>query len=220
MVNQQASHGGWGEGGNINALDTAQAFLALRLARTCRVGVSTLTLRRGGKFLETCFAGQPPNPGSRYSLRPGDLPDAEATAAGLLAALSAEPQPSPDILAGCNFLAEHPPGLRASHTDHSGLFLLLATQILRNVEGERFDRWNASIRTFLTRNQIHDDDLAGSWDPATFGDKTDRVSSTSLAILSLQSNYRYLPLLRTLNGSNETVPEGSSDQPSEETNGN
>jgi hypothetical protein len=217
LVDQQTSDGGWGEEANMNALDTAQALIALRLARTCRVGVSSLPLRKGEKFLATCFAGQPPNPGPRYSRRPGDLPDAEATAAGLLATLSAQPQPSPEILAGCNFLAAHPPGLRVSHTDHSGLFLLLTTQVLRNVEGERFDRWNAAIRSFLARNQIHHGDLAGSWDPATFADRTDRVSSTALAILCLQSNYRYFPLFRTLDGSNDSGQEGAPDQPPEET---
>jgi hypothetical protein len=216
LIEQQSKNGGWGAEGGANALDTAQALVALRLARACRIGVSSLALRRGEKFLSTCSAGPAPNNDSMYALQPGDLPDADATAAGLLAILYATPHPSPAIVAGCGFFLEQAPTFRASHTNQSGLFLLLATHVLQNIEGEQFDRWNASIRMFLTANQINSGDQAGSWDPESFGSEADAVQASSLAILCLQANYRYLPLFRTANGAREERPEGSSEEAPDE----
>lgn len=218
LVEQQAKNGGWGDANGSNALDTAQALVALRSAKGCKVGVSSLSLRKAEKFLATCIAGPASNRGSKYSLRPGDSPHSEATAAGLLAALYATSTPSPDILAGCAFLAEHAPALHAPHTDQTGSFLLLATQVLRNVEGEGFDRWNAAIRTFLTKNQLKEGDFPDSWDPSIFGNESDRVRASSLATLILQTNYRYLPLFRTVSGSNDEEGEGPVDEPSQSSN--
>jgi hypothetical protein len=218
LVEQQAKNGGWGDANGSNALDTAQALVALRSAKACKVGVSALSLRKAEKFLATCFAGPALNRGSKYSLRPGDSPHSEATAAGLLAALYAASKPSPDIIAGCDFLADHAPALHASHTDQTALFLLLVTQVLRNVEGEGFDRWNAAIRTFLTENQLQEGDFPGSWDPNIFGNESDGVRTSSLATLILQTNYRHLPLFRTGSGDNDERGESPVDEPSQGSN--
>ena len=220
LIDQQSKNGGWGADGGTNALDTAQALVALRLARACRIGVSSLVLRRGEKFLATCCAGPAPNNSSMYALQPGDLPDADATAAGLLAVLYADPHPTPAIRAGGDFFLKQAPALHASHTNQSGVSLLLATQVLRTIEGEQFDRWNALLRMFLTANQITSGDQSGSWDPETFGTQTDVVQASSLAVLCLQSNYRYLPLVRTVNGTREESAESSSDEPPDESDGN
>ncbi len=221
LIEQQSRNGGWGENGDTNALDTAQALVALRVARGCRIGsISSAALRRGEKFLASCSAGTAPNNLSMYALTPGGLPDAEASAAGFLAMLYADPRPSPDLLAGCNFLVKEAPAFRAMQTSHSGIFLLFATEVLQNLEGEQFDRWNAMVRTFLTAHQLHHGDQLGSWDPRSFGAETDAVQTSSLAILCLQSNYRYLPLFRTANGGREENSGGSSDQPPNEPDGN
>ncbi len=218
LVEQQAKNGGWGDANGSNALDTAQALVALRSAKACKVGVSSLSLRKAEKFLATCFAGPALSRGSKYSLRPDDSPHSEATAAGLLAALYAASNPSRDILAGCDLLAEHAPALHASQTDQTALFLLLVTQVLRNVEGEGFDRWNAAIRTFLTENQLQEGDFPGSWDPSIFSNESDRVRTSSLAMLILQTNYRYLPLFRTGSGDNDEAGESLVDEPSQGSN--
>jgi len=75
----------------------------------------------------------------------------------------------------------------------SPLFLLFAGEALRNIEGERYDAWNAAVRSFLTASQVKEGALAGRWDPAIFGGEGDRVWATACAALCLQSHFRYLP---------------------------
>jgi hypothetical protein len=85
-------------------------------------------------------------------------------------------------------------------TERSPLFFVVAGEALRTVEGERYDAWNAAVRSFLTARQVREGQLAGSWDPAIFGgqfgDAADRVWATACATLCLQSHFRSLPLSR------------------------
>ncbi len=70
-----------------------------------------------------------------------------------------------------------------------------ATEVLRNLEGENWDKWNHHMREHLLRTQ----DKEGSWSPIgadDFGARAGRISATSLSLLTLQSYYRHLPLYR------------------------
>jgi len=75
-------------------------------------------------------------------------------------------------------------------------FLLFAGDFLRNLEGDRYDRWNAQVSAFLCRTQLQEGDAAGSWNPEVFAGSRDRVSTTALATLCLQAAYRTLPAYR------------------------
>jgi hypothetical protein len=77
-----------------------------------------------------------------------------------------------------------------------------ATQVLHNIPGPDWDQWNRKMRTILIKSQIREDCCAaGSWDPiaptkAPFGDAGGRLFLTSLAALTLEVYYRYLPLYK------------------------
>ena len=70
-----------------------------------------------------------------------------------------------------------------------------ATLATFQLQGRHWDRWNDAVRTQLVASQQKAGPLAGSWDPdPVWGGYGGRIYSTSLATLSLEIYYRYLPL--------------------------
>jgi len=75
-----------------------------------------------------------------------------------------------------------------------------ATQVLRHVGGETWERWNAELHPLLVRSQLKQGPLAGSWHPyrpvpdiwARNGGG--RLYLTTMNLLSLEVDYRLLPL--------------------------
>jgi hypothetical protein len=70
-----------------------------------------------------------------------------------------------------------------------------ATLATFRLQGRHWERWNDALRTHLVATQQRTEPLAGSWDPdPVWGGYGGRIYSTSLATLSLEVYYRYLPL--------------------------
>ena len=62
-------------------------------------------------------------------------------------------------------------------------------------QGDDWTRWNAALQGELLTSQRWDGNSVGSWDPSDqWGGYGGRVYSTSMATLSLEVYYRYLPL--------------------------
>ncbi len=197
LADRQADDGGWPQGDTVTSLATARAVLALEAAKACGVGVSAGNLRRAEKYLEQAGVGGEQTPRAAYAAEPDGLPDSTATAACLLAWQYAElPQDAPDLLEAADHLASLAPGLEDEGLNQPIDFLLFAGDLLRNLEGDRYDRWNAQVRSFLCRTQVQEGDDTGSWDPDIFAGGRDRVSTTALATLCLQAAYRALPAYR------------------------
>ena len=58
--------------------------------------------------------------------------------------------------------------------------------------GPAWDRWNDIIRNTIIKLQRHDGCERGSWDPDTqWGERGGRIYTTALAILTLETYYRY-----------------------------
>jgi hypothetical protein len=65
--------------------------------------------------------------------------------------------------------------------------------------GERWTRWNVTLRDQIVEAQRRDACFDGSWDPAgttRYGMATGRVQSTAYFCLSLEIYYSYLPMAR------------------------
>ena len=72
-----------------------------------------------------------------------------------------------------------------------------ATQVMKHYGGETWKKWNAEMREFLVKSQVKEGAAEGSW---WFGDGGfseevgGRLYVTSLACMTLEVYYRYLPL--------------------------
>lgn len=197
LIDRQAESGGWPDGDAVTPLATARVCLALRTAKACGVGVSATALRQAETYLAEAAMGDSQTPLAAYPATPGGPFDPTATAACLLAWQAAElPQDSVDLLAGADRLALLAPSLTADRCSQPIDFLLFAGDLLRNLEGDRFDRWTAQVSSFLCRTQQREGDTTGSWNPADFAGNSDRVRTTALATLCLQAAYRSLPAYR------------------------
>jgi hypothetical protein len=76
-----------------------------------------------------------------------------------------------------------------------------ATQVMHNMAGPEWDTWNRKMRRVLIDSQEKESCAAGSWDPMkpskdAWGDAGGRIMTTSLAALTLEVYYRYLPLYK------------------------
>ena len=186
LVDRQADGGGWAEGDAVTPLATARAYLALTRARACGVGVSALALRRAEQQLAAAAATSPTSLLSDWAAADWP-PGATRTAAWLLARQAA------GLRAGGEQLAMLAPAVEADRCSRSVDFLRDTGELLRNLDGESFDRWNAQVHAFLCRRQLRAGAAAGSWDPDDFAGGTDRLHTTALATLCLQVAYRTLP---------------------------
>ncbi len=73
-----------------------------------------------------------------------------------------------------------------------------ATQVMRNIGGEEWNRWNERLRDDLISWQETEGEAKGSWPPrdrADYSRSGGRLLTTCLATLTLQVYYRYEPLL-------------------------
>ncbi len=99
------------------------------------------------------------------------------------------------MLEGKAYLLANPPtgGLRDIY------YWYYATQVLHNLLGPEWDRWNRQMRRTLIETQVKEGCAAGSWDPNVpepdaRGAYGGRIMMTSLSALTLEVYYRYLPL--------------------------
>ena len=72
-----------------------------------------------------------------------------------------------------------------------------ATQVMKHYDGEKWRKWNLQMRDFLIDTQIKEGVAKGSWhfNPnGQFQGPAGRLYTTSLACLTLEVYYRYLPL--------------------------
>ena len=82
-----------------------------------------------------------------------------------------------------------------------------ATQVLRHAGGTSWEQWNAALHPLLVQSQIASGPLAGSWNPYApvpdrWGAHGGRLYVTTMNLLSLEVDYRLLPLYE------KTVAEG------------
>jgi hypothetical protein len=98
-------------------------------------------------------------------------------------------------------------GMISAHLQESGdrniYYWYYATQLLHNMKGPKWERWNLKIREGLIGTQIKNGTCAdGSWDPFDpapdlWSRHAGRLYLTSLSVLTLEVYYRYLPIYRT-----------------------
>ncbi len=130
----------------------------------------------------------------------GRKPTVSMTSVGLLMQLYLGWEADdPRLLDGVDYLlSQQLPGDRTS-IERDTYYWYYATQVLRHVGGRRWETWNAQLHPLLVRTQVKTGDLAGSWHPYEpvpdrWGPAAGRLYVTTMNLLSLEVNYRLLPL--------------------------
>ncbi len=103
------------------------------------------------------------------------------------------------LVAGADYLMQHLPS-DATAESRDTYYWYYATQVIRHVGGERWEKWFDALHPLLIRTQIRSGDMAGSWHPYepvpdSWGRKGGgRLYVTTMNLLSLEVDYRLLPL--------------------------
>lgn len=104
------------------------------------------------------------------------------------------------LVKGINWLAEEGPDIRKVGGPDEVInmyYNYYASQVLKHFGGEKWRAWNITMRDFLVASQAKDGPEKGSWHfnpDGQFQAAGGRLYTTSLACLTLEVYYRYLPL--------------------------
>jgi hypothetical protein len=167
---------------------------ALRSAEMAGLKVSRTCLDDARKYLKSAEAGEH---GENFSYISGVPPTPSMTAVGLLCSLRlGTSKDNPQITSGAKYLLGHLPDATGVG-QRNAYYWYYATQVLHNVGGPDWDRWNRDVRRALIDTQAKEGCAAGSWDPGkpvpeVWGAPGGRLMETSLSTLTLEVYYRYL----------------------------
>ncbi|HEV7279542.1 MAG TPA: hypothetical protein VGN57_04960 [Pirellulaceae bacterium] len=138
--------------------------------------------------------------------RHGRSPTASMTSVGLLMRMYyGWRRDNPQLLAGANYLLENLPEhgtaqqYREGKNPRDTYYWYYATQVMYHMGGEHWKRWHERLHPMLLETQIQEGPLAGSWNPLSpipdrWGPHGGRIYVTAMNLLSLEVEYRHLPL--------------------------
>jgi hypothetical protein len=207
IENAQGSHGGWRYVPKSETGDTSVVgwqVMALKSAQMGGLEVKPQTLEGAKKFLKSVSSGS--NGGLFGYDQPGASPT--MTSVGLLCQqYMGSLRGDEGIREGVEYIKQNPPSL----SYRNAYYWYYATQVMHNMQGGEWDRWNREMRTVWVETQEREKNKCefGSWDPAKptkdvgHSDVGGRVMITSIGLLTLEVYYRYLPLYKIMDGSSE-----------------
>jgi hypothetical protein len=205
---QHPRTGGWkyrrGSAGDLSVF--GWQIMALQTGRMAGIEPPPEILDRANGFLELVQS----EGGTRYRYEPASRAATPAmTAEGLLCRqYLGWPREHPAFGSGGRYLLEDDHLPRWESGRRNVYLWYYAAQMLHNLQGADWDRWNALVRTALVRNQVTSGArVAGSWNPRQpVGhpdenvEKGGRLYLTALCLLTLEVYYRHLPLYRDAEG--------------------
>ena len=206
---QNPADGGWRyrpmDQGDTSVLGW-QVF-ALRSALMAKLDVPERTVRGCRQYLDLAAADEV---GSTYAYMVGRGPSPVMSAEGLLSRQILGWGPDePPLRRGVAKVAAD----LESSSERNIYYWYYATQLLHNLGGERWDRWNVRVRDGLVESQMVGKGCdRGSWDPLSpepdrWARSAGRLYLTSLSLLTLEVYYRYLPLYKENDGPFQGTPE-------------
>jgi hypothetical protein len=199
---QNRADGGWryqpGMAGDTSVF--GWVLFALRSGSLAGLEIPKSTIRQCRVYLDVASA-EPLQ--SMYSYRPGGASSPTMNAEGLLGRqYLGWPREHPSMLQGAAIVVDE----LQSNSERNMYYWYYATQLLHNLQGKEWERWNAFLRDFLVASQVGGLFCdRGSWDPILpepdrWGRSAGRLYQTSLSLLTLEVYYRYLPLYQTERG--------------------
>lgn len=193
---QDKETGGWWYNPGQKGGDTSVfgwQLMALKSAQMSGLTVNPATLAGAQKWLKSVAKGQK---GGLFSYTPASGATPTMSSVGLLATqyLGAQ-RNDPRVIEGMNYFLTQMPNPKQRNC----YYWYYATQVMHNLPGPEWDRWNREMRRVLIESQVKDGCAVGSWDPNQptpdpHGKTGGRVMVTAIATLTLEVYYRYLPL--------------------------
>ena len=190
---QDAAGGGWryrpGDPGDTSQL--GWQVMLLRSADLAGIPMPAETRQGIVRYLQSVCSG---DSGGLASYRPGQPPSRSMTAEALVCwQLLGLPQEHPAGQEAATYLLGGVPG------DECNLYYwYYATLAMYQLQGPGWQAWNNALQRALLSRQVRQGAMAGSWetnDPwAGYGG---RLYTTTLATLTLEVYYRFLPLYAT-----------------------
>lgn len=103
----------------------------------------------------------------------------------------------PFLIGSANYTAENPPQwMKGTGISEYYYYWYYGTLAMYQMGGRYWRAWNEKIKTMLPdRQRVDPPALAGSWDPDTSRGGGGRLFSTPAAILTLETYYRFSPML-------------------------
>jgi len=200
ILRVQHRDGGWGYTRNDNVFRsdvsvTGWQVMALKSAAMAKIEVPAAAWSSAIRFIDGASDG---NGLSGYFapaqvLTPGNP---STIAVGLLCRQFAPVLPNPEMMASItDYMAEKLPNENEEGFFYYAYYGGLG---LYQYGGPKWEKWNNHVRDLLLRLQKREGCETGSWDPGTrrWASWAGRVYSTSMAALTLEVYYRYLPIHR------------------------
>ncbi len=174
-------------------------FMALKSGKMAGLLTSSMEncFELGKKWLDSVGKGASKG---LFSYQPPRESSDTMTAVGLLCTQYLGTHYSdPRIVEGTNFLMANLPNAANGKV----YYWYYATQVMHNQPGPNWDKWNRQMRTVLIKTQCGASGCPnGSWDPQAgmpeWAAQGGRLMMTSLAALTLEVYYRYLPLYKEM----------------------
>ncbi|MCY2991180.1 MAG: terpene cyclase/mutase family protein [Planctomycetota bacterium] len=202
LLSAQYPDGGWGgrsswevpvaeRRGDTSVL--GWVLLALATARAANLDVPDDTFELASHFLD----GVQLHDGAVYAYQRAFPPMPTMTAEALLCRLYLGwDLNSPGLDTGLRLLATDQLPAADQPSVH---YWYHATQVFYHVGGPLWSEWNSRMREILVSTQETSGETAGSWEPrGEFAAASGRLTTTALAVCTLQVYYRHLPVLRQL----------------------
>lgn len=171
-------------------------IMALRSGQLAGLSVNSMTIETARKWLPMVAKG---GHKGLFAYQPYREVSETMTAVGILCTqyLGAA-RDDPAMVEGREYLLANLPD---NDSLRSIYYWYYATMAMHNFMGPEWDTWNRKTRRVLIESQCHGGCQEGSWDPVhptldTWAEQGGRLMMTSLAALTLEVYYRYLPLFK------------------------
>lgn len=181
---------------------TGWALMALHTARMAGIDVPHEDFVRASAFLDSVrVRGM-----ARYKYEP-TTPDSKASPALTAEAILCRqwlgwPKNFPEMTQGVRYVTEEEQTPNWSNGRRNVYAWYYTSQMLHNLGGEDWKKWNQAVQTAVIRNQVKGGkEVGGSWhptsppgDPFEHSEKGGRLYMTALCILILETPYRHQPI--------------------------
>lgn len=211
VATQHRSLGGWRYTPRVSA-DTSVSgwmMMAVKSGELAGLDVAPEAYEGIDRWLELAKAGD--GLGDRYRYNPlapdtptqrhGREPTPTMTAVGVLMRMYSGWTPEhPAVRSAADHLLEHPPrNGTADLPRRDTYYWYYATQVMFQMGGRHWDRWNEALTPALLETQVTRGEDAGSWDPRTpvpdrWSPHAGRLYVTTMNLLNLEVTYRHLPI--------------------------